>query len=251
MGTALVQGLLRAGHRAGDLAIVEARIELCAELRELFPQVHIATAMPECTEAIIAVKPHDVAAACAVAVAAGARRVVSIAAGVTLSSLEYSCGGGVAVVRAMPNTPAVVGLAATAMAASATCTSDDRTWARELLASVGIVIEVEESMLDAFTGLIGSGPAYVFYIAEALQAAAVAQGFDEATSAALIAQLMTGAAALLQREPEHARELRERVTSPKGTTAVGIAALDQRDVRDAFVAAVHAATQRSKELGGV
>ena len=104
-------------------------------------------------------------------------------------------------------------------------------------------------MLDAFTGLIGSGPAYVFYVAESLQAAAVAEGFDEATSAKLVAQLLVGAAALLEREPQHARELRQRVTSPNGTTAAGVAALSDHKTHDAFVAAVRAATQRSKELG--
>jgi pyrroline-5-carboxylate reductase len=111
------------------------------------------------------------------------------------------------------------------------------------------VIEVDEAMLDAFTGLVGSGPAYVFYVAEALQAAGVAAGFDHQTSATLVAQLFTGAASLLQREPLHARELRERVTSPQGTTAAGISKLNEQRIADAIVAAVQAATQRSKELG--
>jgi pyrroline-5-carboxylate reductase len=149
----------------------------------------------------------------------------------------------------MPNTPAVVGLSATAMAVADTCGDDDRAWARTLLQSIGIVVDIDETMLDAFTGLIGSGPAYVFYVAESLQAAAVAEGFEEVTSAKLVAQLLVGAAALLEREPQHARELRQRVTSPNGTTAAGVAALNDRKAHDAFIAAVRAATQRSKELG--
>ena len=118
-----------------------------------------------------------------------------------------------------------------------------------MLSCVGSVIEVEEAKLDAFTGLVGSGPAYAFYVAEALRDAAVAEGFDAETSAALVARVLLGAAVLLDREPLDAKALRARVTSPNGTTAAGIAALDERRVRDAFVAAVRAATARSKELG--
>lgn len=249
MGSALVHGLLRGGHSASSLTVVEVSAATRDELARVFPNVGITGSLSSCDEAIIAVKPQDVASACAIAVAAGAQRVVSIAAGVSLDSLHKACGDGVRVIRAMPNTPALVGLAATAMTASSMCTSQDRAWARALLETVGIVIEVDEAMLDAFTGLVGSGPAYVFYVAEALQAAGVAAGFDHQTSATLVAQLFTGAASLLQREPLHARELRERVTSPQGTTAAGISKLNEQRVADAIVAAVQAATQRSKELG--
>lgn len=249
MGSALVHGLLRGGHSASSITVVEVSATVRSELNRLFPDVDSAESIPACDEVIIAVKPQDVSSVCAIAVAAGAQRVVSIAAGVSLESLQKACGEGVRVVRAMPNTPALVGLAATAMTASSMCTPQDRAWARALLETVGIVIEVDEAMLDAFTGLVGSGPAYVFYVAEALQAAGVAAGFDNQTSATLVAQLLTGAASLLQREPLHARELRERVTSPQGTTAAGIAKLGELRVADAIVAAVQAATQRSKELG--
>ena len=248
MGCAMVQGLLRAGHAASNLVIVETSAERRAELTKLFAGIHIAADTPRCDDAIIAVKPADVATACA-RVVAGARRVISIAAGVRIAAIQSACGADVRVIRAMPNTPAVVGLSATAMAVSHTCDDADRTWARTLLQSIGIVVDIDETMLDAFTGLIGSGPAYVFYVAESLQAAAVAEGFEEVTSAKLVAQLHVGAAALLELEPQHARELRQRVTSPNGTTAAGVAALNDRKTHDAFVAAVRAATQRSKELG--
>jgi len=249
MGCAVVQGLLRAGHAASDLVIVETSGERRVELTKLFAGILIVADAPRCDEAMIAVKPADVATACERVVAAGAQRVISIAAGVRIAAIQSACGAHVRVIRAMPNTPAVVGLSATAMAVADTCDDADRAWARTLLQSIGIVVEIDESMLDAFTGLIGSGPAYVFYMAESLQAAAVAEGFDEATSTKLVAQLLVGAAALLEREPEDARELRQRVTSPNGTTAAGIAALNDRNVPDAFVAAVRAATQRSKQLG--
>lgn len=249
MGAALVQGLLNAGHRRTDITLCESRAERRIELQSMFPGLSVTEHVPACTEALIAVKPGDVAATCRQAVAAGATRVVSIAAGVRLDALQAACGEHVRVVRAMPNTPATVGLAATAFAAGDGCGSEEREWATRLLSSVGLVIEVQESMLDAFTGLVGSGPAYVFYVAGAMREAAVREGFDAATSATLVARVLVGAASLLEREPDAADELRRRVTSPNGTTAAGVAELDARRVSDAIVAAVHAATERSRELG--
>lgn len=249
MGAALVQGLLAAERDPSSIVVCETSAARREVLRGMFPRVEVRDSVPECTEAIIAVKPPDVPAACQAASAAGAVRVVSIAAGVRLSALQNACGTGVRVVRAMPNTPALVGLAATAMSAGSGCDDVDRAWARELLSCVGMVVEIEEPMLDAFTGLVGSGPAYAFYVAEALRDAAIAEGFDAETSAALVARVMLGAAALLDREPLDAKGLRERVTSPNGTTAAGIAKLDEEGVREAFMSAVRAATRRSKELG--
>ena len=118
-----------------------------------------------------------------------------------------------------------------------------------MLESIGIVVQVDEAMMDAFTGLIGSGPAYLFFVAEALVEAAREAGFDADTSAELVAQLFVGSSALLAREPSAARDLRARVTSPNGTTAAGVAVLDRERVRDAIVAAVLAARKRSHELG--
>jgi pyrroline-5-carboxylate reductase len=249
MGAALVQGVLRAGRNPHGITIVEVSEIRRRELIQMFPGVVVVDAVPACSDVIVAVKPAHVAEACAAAAAAGATRVMSIAAGVRLASLQMSSGPGVRVIRAMPNTPAVVGMAATAIAVSTDCADSDRAWARELMECVGMVIELDESMLDAFTGLMGSGPAYVFYLAESLHAAAMAEGFDTETSASLVAQLLSGSAALLQREPKHARQLRERVTSPNGTTAAGVAELDAHRVREALAAAVQSATARSKELG--
>lgn len=251
MGAALVQGLLAAGHTSGGIAVCEARADRRAELESMFPGLSVSGHVPTCTEAIIAVKPGDVTSACRQAVTAGATRVVSIAAGVRLAALQAACGEHVKVVRAMPNTPATVGLAATAFAPGDGCGSEEREWASRLLSSVGLVIEVGETMLDAFTGLVGSGPAYLFYIAGALRDAAIREGFDATTSATLVARVLVGAAALLEREPEAADDLRRRVTSPNGTTAAGIAEFDSRRVDEAIIAAVHAATERSRQLGGV
>lgn len=249
MGAALVQGLLVAERDPSSIVVCETSDARREVLRGMFPGVEVRDSLPKCTEAIIAVKPPDVSAACKAAAAAGALRVVSIAAGVRLSALQQACGAGVRVVRGMPNTPALVGLAATAMSAGNGCDDADRAWARELLSCVGLVVEIEEPMLDAFTGLVGSGPAYAFYVAEALRDAAIAEGFDSETSAVLVARVMLGAAALLDREPHDAAGLRERVTSPNGTTAAGVAKLDEQGVREAFMSAVRVATRRSKELG--
>ncbi|NCX30954.1 MAG: pyrroline-5-carboxylate reductase [Actinobacteria bacterium] len=228
MGAALVGGLLRGGVAPSDVIIVETLTSRRGELTAQFPGVQVVAEVPRVGAVIVAVKPADVHAACVAAKAAGATRLLSIAAGVTIASLEASSGSAMRVVRAMPNTPAVVGLAATAMVASARADADVRDWARQILESVGIVVEVDEAMLDAFTGLVG---------------------FDADTSAKLIAQLFAGSSALLAREPHAAKELRARVTSPNGTTAAGVAVLDRERVRDAIVAAVLAARKRSTELG--
>lgn len=249
MGTALVQGLLRSGRQADSITVCEVSRERRNVLANMLGGVRVTDVVSACSEAVIAVKPADVDGAIRAATAAGATRLVSIAAGVRLAALQKSSGTAVRVIRAMPNTPATIGKGVTAFAASTGCSVADRTWANELLSSVGFTLEVDESMLDAFTGLVGSGPAYVFYVAEALREAAVAEGFDAETSAALVAKLLVGSAALLEHEPTKAAELRARVTSPNGTTAAGIAHLDEKHVRDALVDAVRAATRRSKQLG--
>lgn len=249
MGAALVHGLLRAGRQASSIVVCETSSQRRAELSSLFPNVAVTAEMPQCNEAIIAVKPADACNAGASAVAAGAERLVSIAAGVRIKALREACGSDVRIIRAMPNTPATVGRAATAMSPDAECSAADRQWANELLSSVGSVFEIPEAMMDAFTGLVGSGPAYLFYVAEALRDAAVAEGFDPSTSSDMVAKMLSGAVALLEQQPEDATGLRAKVTSPNGTTAAGVAALEEHHLRDALVAAVRAATRRSKELG--
>ncbi|MGA1418724.1 MAG: pyrroline-5-carboxylate reductase [Ilumatobacteraceae bacterium] len=249
MGAALAQGMLRAGHSESAVSICETSAQRRAELATMFPKLSVVADIPSCREAVIAVKPPDACSAAKSAVSAGAERLISIAAGVRLSALRESCGGSVRIIRAMPNTPATVGRAATAISPSPECTSADRQWATELLSSVGSVFEIPEAMMDAFTGLVGSGPAYLFYVAEALRDAAVAEGFDPQTSGELVTKLLVGSAALLELQPDSAAELRARVTSPNGTTAAGVAALESHRVREAVIAAVRAATRRSKELG--
>jgi pyrroline-5-carboxylate reductase len=198
---------------------------------------------------VIAVKPGDVPAAGRAVSAAGTDRVLSIAAGVTLATLEDVVGPGVPVVRAMPNTPARVGLGASAIAAGSSASDADLDWAEALLASVGVVVRVKESLLDAVTGLSGSGPAYVFLVAEALIEAGVLAGLPRDVSETLSVQTLLGSATLLATSDDGAEALRAAVTSPGGTTAAGLRVLEQHGVRSALLEAVAAATARSKELG--
>jgi pyrroline-5-carboxylate reductase len=198
---------------------------------------------------VIAVKPDDVEAACGAVRAAGVERVLSIAAGVPLARLEGWLGGEVPVVRAMPNTPALVGCGAAAIAAGSHAEEADLQWAESILSAVGVVVRAAEVHLDAVTGLSGSGPAYVFLVAEALTEAGVLNGLTRDVSRALVVQTMLGSARLLAESGQEAEELRAAVTSPGGTTAAGVRALEAAAVRSAFLEAVSAATERSRQLG--
>ena len=174
---------------------------------------------------------------------------VSIAAGVPVSVLERGLGAGVRVVRAMPNTPALVQAGATAIAAGTHATEADLALCETLFASVGVVERVAESLLDAVTGLSGSGPAYVFLLVEALSAAGRAVGLPAGTAAALAAQTVYGAGKLLHESGEDPAALRRKVTSPNGTTQAGIERLEQRDFQAIVADAVRCATERAHVLG--
>src|SRR5579862_885372 len=250
MGEALVSGVLRARWaRARDITVVEPLDARRAQLSAAHPDIVVTTAVPPRSEgAVIAVKPVDVPDACASLAATSTRRVLSIAAGVTIAQLQTLLGE-LPVVRAMPNTPALIGAGAAALAAGPTAGPADMEWAEGVLGSVGLVVRVTEKMLDAVTGLSGSGPAYVFLVAEALVDAGVAAGLDRETSAALTRQTLLGSARLLDESGDLPEALRAAVTSPGGTTAAGLRVLEQRAVRAAFVDAVLAAAERARELG--
>lgn len=249
MGAALVGGLLQAGWATADeLAVVEVAAARAEALREMFPGVHVGDAPVAAPGAVIAVKPADVPAAVTAVVAAGAQRTLSIAAGVSLATLQRSGGPELAVVRAMPNTPALVGRAASAISGGEHASADDLDWAEGILAAVGTVVRVPEAQLDAVTGLSGSGPAYLFLVAEALIDAGVLVGLSRQVSEQLVSQLLVGSAAMLAEHGDPAA-LRAMVTSPAGTTAAGLRALEEHGVRAAFLEAVSMATSRSRELG--
>jgi len=249
MGAAFGHGLIAGGLPAASLTIVEVDASKRAALAASFPGATIVEEIPPCRNAVIAVKPPAAADATREAVAKGATTILSIAAGVSIATLTAAAGPGVAVIRAMPNTPALVGKGAAGFALGAACGPDAERFASSVLGSVGVAVRVDERLIDAVTGLTGSGPAYLFYIAEALIEAGVAEGLDASVAEALVRQLFLGAGTLLATSSESPTKLRENVTSPNGTTAAGLAALGAAGGREAIIAAVRAATARSVELG--
>jgi pyrroline-5-carboxylate reductase len=251
MGEALAAGLIHSGWApAPDITVVEKLPQRRKELEGAHPGLAVSADVPaEVRDAVIAVKPGDVDDACASLATAGVRRVLSIAAGVTIERLQRRLGSGIRVVRAMPNMPALVGAGAAAIAPGSEATDDDLEWAAGILAAVGTVVRVSEKLLDAVTGLSGSGPAYVFLVAEAMVEAGVLVGLPRDVATALTVQTLLGSAQLLARSAEGPTALRFAVTSPGGTTAAGLQALESAAVRAAFVQAVAAATERSRELG--
>ena len=262
MGEALLGGLLAGGWcEPADVVVVEQLEARRDELAGRYAGVAVTDVIGPSEGAIVAVKPGDVAGVCTELGAAGVGRILSIAAGVTLPALEQAVAAGVgdraaggadalpAVVRAMPNTPALVGAGASAIAAGSDAGPDDLDWADGILSAVGIVVRVPEAQLDAVTGLSGSGPAYVFLVAESLIEAGVLSGLPRDVSERLAVQTLVGSALLLRDGDADAAQLRAGVTSPGGTTAAGLRALEDRAVRAAFLAAVDAATARSRELG--
>jgi pyrroline-5-carboxylate reductase len=248
MGAALLGGLLAAGRDPATLAVSEALPERRSQLDDEFPAVAVSADIPPCAAAVVAVKPGDVPSATAAAVAAGARRILSIAAGVPIATLQAAAQPDTVVIRAMPNTPALVGAGASAIAGGANAGPDDLDWAAGILGAVGLVERVDERQLDAVTALTGSGPAYLFLVAEALVDAAVLAGLPRPLATRLTTQLFVGSSRLLA-ERGDAAALRAMVTSPAGTTAAGLRALEDRAVRAAFLEAVLAAAARSTELG--
>jgi pyrroline-5-carboxylate reductase len=237
MGEALLGGLLDSGWcTPAKIAVVEVLAARRTELSARYPGVMVDDVVGPCAAALIAVKPQDVELAVA-------------AAGVSLATLEAAAGGAaVAVVRAMPNTPALVRAGASAIAPGRAAREDDLVWASSILEAVGTVVRVPESQLDAVTGLSGSGPAYLMVVAESLIEAGVLVGLPRVTARALVTQLFVGSATLLRDSGELPEVLRANVTSPGGTTAAGLRALEHHGVRSAFLEAVNSATQRSREL---
>jgi pyrroline-5-carboxylate reductase len=255
MGEALVEGLLRSQHVPEDRLVVAEKVatrraELAAGIGTRFRALTVTAEPVAAAAAVVAVKPADVEEACRLLAAARVPRVLSIAAGVPLARLEAWLGEDTAVVRAMPNTPAVVGAGAAAVAPGRRAGGDDLAWAKGILGAVGTVVEVQEPQLDAVTGLSGSGPAYVFLVAEALIEAGVLVGLPWPVSRQLAVQTLLGSARLLAESDADPASLRAMVTSPGGTTAAGLRALESAAVRGAFLEAVMAATERSRQLGG-
>ena len=254
MGEALAQGLIDAGWDTDSIAIAEIDGERRRVLEERFPGVRVvpspAWAAADADVVVIAVKPGDVAGAleACLPILPDHALVLSIAAGVTLADVEAGAGNR-PVVRAMPNTGALVGKGAAAISAGTRADESHLELAEKVLGAVGTVVRVPEAHLDAVTGLSGSGPAYVFLFAEAMTEAGVLVGLPRAIAAALVRQTLLGAATLLDETGESPETLRAAVTSPGGTTAAGLQALEAHGVHAAILDAVEVATIRSRELG--
>ena len=199
---------------------------------------------------ILAVKPGDMRALCqSLATVEGSRLYLSIAAGLKLADLESWLGEKQRVIRAMPNTPALVGTGAAAFARGRSATDEDCALAMKILGSVGTADEVPEKLLDAVTGLSGSGPAYVYTVIEALADGGVLMGLPRAAALRLAAQTVAGAAKMVLETGKHPAALRDEVTSPGGTTIAGLEQLEAHGLRHALIQAVRRATERSQELG--
>lgn len=250
MATALVGGLIESGgRRAGDVVVVEPVEDRRRELEATHPGLVTSATPVGVADVVLAVKPDVAAEACRSLRDTGVERLLSIAAGVRTADLEAWTGHGVRVVRAMPNTPALVGAGAAGVAPGAHATTADLDWAVEILGAVGIVEMVTEADLDAVTAVSGSGPAYLFYLAEAMNAAAVSLGLPPEVAERLVTATLVGSARLLADSADGPAELRAQVTSPGGTTAAAVGVLDEADVRAAIVAAIARAAQRAAELG--
>jgi pyrroline-5-carboxylate reductase len=259
MGGAILRGLAASARDWGGLTATNRTAAKATELRDLPGVTSIALedqpsgnvdAAASAGIVLIGVKPAmvpDLLREIASALRAGTI-VVSLAAGVTLATFEKILGPGVAVLRSMPNTPAVVGKAVTGLAAGTAATASDIDAVRRLFETVGSVIEVPESRIDALSTISGSGPAYVFLLIEELTKAAVAKGFTEADARAMTEQTFVGAAALLEAAEVDPAELRRRVTSPKGTTERAIEVLQDAHLDELFTQATDAALARAREL---
>ena len=255
MASALAKGFLRAGLVLPDQVLAsdvqeEARVAFAAATTAQTTAANGEVARVA-QVLVLAVKPDQ-----AVGVLEEIRPYVteghlllSIAAGVPLKKLEEALFEGVRVVRVMPNTPALVGASATAYALGEWATRDDAATAQRLFSAVGIAVEVKERLLDAVTGLSGSGPAYGAVIIEALSDAGVAAGLPRDLALRLAAQTLLGSARLILETGLHPASLKDLVSSPGGTTIAGLYQLEQAGLRGALMAAVRAATERSRELG--
>jgi pyrroline-5-carboxylate reductase len=249
MGEALLGGLLAAGRDADELVVAEVSPSRREELSAEHPGVAVVESAVPAAGAVLVVKPGDVAEAARAVAAAGTQRVLSVAAGITTGAIEAALERPLPVVRAMPNTPALIGAGAAAISPGSFAGPDDLAWAEDILGSVGVVTRVPEKALDAVTGLSGSGPAYVFLVAEAMVEGGVTAGLPRDIAETLAFQTLLGSARLLVDTDDGPAALRAAVTSPGGTTAAGLRELERHGVRAAFLDAVTAAADRSRELG--
>lgn len=252
MGETLLSGLVRAGRRVDRLLVGEKRADRARELEERYGVAVVSNieAAAKADTVALVVKPQDMAdvlAEISPSLRAG-QLVVSLAAGITTSFIEARVPDGVAVVRVMPNTPALVDEGMAAISPGSLCSDAQLAEAESLLASVGRVVRIPERQQDAVTAISGSGPAYIFFVVESMIEAGVHLGLPRSTASELVIQTLVGSGKMLRETGTHPTVLREQVTSPGGTTASALRELEDHKVRAAFLAAMEAARDRSREL---
>jgi len=255
MARSLVAGLVARGVPAADVRVAEPVDALREALARDFGVRtfdHKMEAVAGARTWVLAVKPQVMRAVCerlAPVAQATHPLVVSVAAGITAAQLERWLGGGIAVVRAMPNTPAQLGAGVTGLFANAQVDAEGRALAESLMAATGRTVWIDdEARMDAVTAVSGSGPAYVFLLAEAMQAAGEAEGLPPEAARVLALQTILGAGRMLTEGDVPAHELRRRVTSPGGTTQAAIEAFEAGGFRELVADAIHAATERGRQL---
>ncbi|MEV6872676.1 pyrroline-5-carboxylate reductase [Amycolatopsis sp. NPDC051128] len=253
IGEALLSGLLHGGHQPGDLLFTERYAARVEELTTRYGVrgVEVEEAAKRADVLVVAVKPQDIEPVLdeLAPLLGPSSLVVSLCAGLPTSLYERRLASGVPVVRVMPNTPMLVNEAMSAISAGRYATAEHLAVVRDLLSHVGRVVEVPEGQQDAVTALSGSGPAYFFYLVEAMIDAGILLGLPRVLAGQLIIQSAVGAAKMLAESDEHPVLLREAVTSPAGTTINAIRELEKHGVRAAMLAAIEAARDRSVELG--
>ena len=255
MATALARGFVQAGLVTGKQIIASDLYEgaRAAFAKEVGARVTASNAevVQFAQVLILAVKPDQVAGVLAEIHGSftSEHLLVSIAAGVPLAKLEAGLGANAKIIRVMPNTPALVGASASAFAAGRSATAADAAHVQKLLSAVGVAYQVKESLLDAVTGLSGSGPAYVYLFIEALSDGGVASGLPRDVATKLAAQTVLGAAKMVLETGQHPGALKDQVTSPGGTTIEGLHELEKGRFRGTVMSAVRAATEKAKKLG--
>jgi pyrroline-5-carboxylate reductase len=254
MAEALIKGLIAAGAAKPDhILVTDVSVDRLAHLHQTYGvmQKGNVEAAHEADIIILCVKPQVVERVLAdiFSVVDDKKLIISIAAGIVIAKIEKALKENAHVVRVMPNTPALVLAGAAALAGGKHATSDDLALTQSIFNSVGKAVIVEEKLMDAVTGLSGSGPAYVFMIIDALSDAGVKEGLPRQLALELAAQTVYGAAKMVLETKEHPGKLRDMVTSPGGTTIEGLHALEKGKLRATLMNAVEAATTRSRELG--
>lgn len=253
MGEALLAGFLRSGMDKAQFVAATRSSERGTEIATKYgiPVLPSSEAVKEAQVVLLVVKPQDMPAVLA-EISSTLRKdalVISFAAGFPIAKIEASLAPNTAVIRVMPNTPALVDQGITAISPGAHCTGAHMDLAEKLVNSVGLSVRVPEKYQDAVTAISGSGPAYIFYVVEAMIESGVMLGLPRDLSTELVYQTVMGAATMLKETNEHPTVLREQVTSPGGTTVAALRQFDDFKVRAAFMSAMEAARDRSRELG--